>query len=195
MYGNRTAAIRTKWIILVLFGLGALSIWSGSEAVLPAYIVGMVLAEFSNDDTFWIRRLRTLTVGFLDALLFPAGGNLRFFARSGFGTVCISYFTGRESPIENIRTISGYRKVPPQSGRALVLYVVDVHRVDLRNDLSPVWVFPPHRNPGAILFPGGRGHCQCRSTNTDRRNRFPAPSSSAGITTESQTDAAGRRIG
>lgn len=64
-YAYRTAAIRTKWIIFVLFGLGALALWSGSEAVLPAYLVGMVLAEFSSDDTSWIKRLRTLTVGFL----------------------------------------------------------------------------------------------------------------------------------
>jgi glutathione-regulated potassium-efflux system ancillary protein KefC len=74
VYGYRTAAIRTKWIILVLFGLGALSLWSGSEAVLPAYIVGMVLAEFSNGDTSWIRRLRTLTVGFLTPFYFLRAG-------------------------------------------------------------------------------------------------------------------------
>lgn len=74
IYAHRTAAIRTKWVILVLFGLGALALWSGSEAVLPAYIVGMVLAEFSNDDTFWIRRLRTLTVGFLTPFYFIRAG-------------------------------------------------------------------------------------------------------------------------
>lgn len=74
MYAYRTAAIRTKWVILVLFGLGALALWSGSEAVLPAYIVGMVLAEFSNGDTFWIRRLRTLTVGFLTPFYFLRAG-------------------------------------------------------------------------------------------------------------------------
>lgn len=43
-YGNKTAAIRTKWILFIIFGLGALALWSGSEAVLPAYIAGMVLA-------------------------------------------------------------------------------------------------------------------------------------------------------
>src|SRR3990167_8095526 len=43
IYGNRTAAIRAKWVVLVLFGLGALALWSGSEAVLPAYIAGMLL--------------------------------------------------------------------------------------------------------------------------------------------------------
>jgi len=76
IYAHRTAAIRTKWVILVLFGLGALALWSGSEAVLPAYLVGMVLAEFSNGDTFWIRRLRTLTVGFLTPFYFLRAGTL-----------------------------------------------------------------------------------------------------------------------
>ena len=73
-YAHRTAAIRTKWVVLVLFGLGALALWSGSEAVLPAYLVGMVLAEFSNGDTFWVRRLRTLTVGFLTPFYFIRAG-------------------------------------------------------------------------------------------------------------------------
>jgi Kef-type K+ transport system membrane component KefB len=40
-YGHRTAAIRTKWVMFVLTGLGALALWSGSEAVLPAYLAGM----------------------------------------------------------------------------------------------------------------------------------------------------------
>lgn len=74
IYAYRTAAIRTKWVVLVLFGLGALALWSGSEAVLPAYIVGMVLAEFSNGDALWIRRLRTLTVGFLTPFYFLRAG-------------------------------------------------------------------------------------------------------------------------
>ncbi len=74
IYAYRTAAIRTKWIIFVLFGLGALALWSGSEAVLPAYMVGMVLAEFSSADAFWIRRLRTLTAGFLTPFYFLRAG-------------------------------------------------------------------------------------------------------------------------
>jgi Kef-type K+ transport system membrane component KefB len=76
VYAYRTAAIRTKWIIFVLFALGALALWSGSEAVLPAYLVGMVLAEFSSADAFWIRRLRTLTSGFLTPFYFLRAGTL-----------------------------------------------------------------------------------------------------------------------
>ena len=75
-YGNRTAAIRTKWILLVLCGLGALSLWAGSEAVLPAYIAGMMLAKTVGRDHFYIRRLRTLTIGFLTPFYFIRAGSL-----------------------------------------------------------------------------------------------------------------------
>jgi len=76
LYAHRTAAIRTKWIIFVLFALGALALWSGSEAVLPAYIIGIILAESAARDTFFIRRLRTLTVGFLTPFYFIRAGSL-----------------------------------------------------------------------------------------------------------------------
>ena len=76
IYGHRTAAIRTKLIMVVLFGLGALAYWSGSEAVLPAYIGGMVLAGGAAQDHHWIRRLRTLTVGFLTPFYFLRAGML-----------------------------------------------------------------------------------------------------------------------
>ncbi|MEF3280422.1 MAG: cation:proton antiporter [Elusimicrobiota bacterium] len=75
VYGDRTAAIRVKWISFILFAMGALAIWSGSEAVLPAYIAGMVLAEFSSQNHAWIRRLRSLTVGFLTPFYFIRAGS------------------------------------------------------------------------------------------------------------------------
>jgi len=76
IYGKKTAAIRAKWVILVLFGLGALAQWSGSEAVLPAYLAGMLLAEFASREQHWIRRIRTLTVGFLTPFYFIRAGSL-----------------------------------------------------------------------------------------------------------------------
>ena len=94
-YGYRTAAIRTKWVIFVLFGLGTLALWSGSEAVLPAYLVGMVLAQSANEDALWIRRLRTLTVGFLYAFLFSSGRDACFIARPNSSPADIHSFTCR----------------------------------------------------------------------------------------------------
>ena len=75
-YAGRTAAIRTKWVMLILFGLGSLALWSGNEAVLPAYIVGMILAGSAARDAAWVRRLRTLTVGFLTPFYFLRAGTL-----------------------------------------------------------------------------------------------------------------------
>jgi glutathione-regulated potassium-efflux system ancillary protein KefC len=75
IYGNRTAAIRTKWVIAILLGLGTLAYWSGSEAVLPAYVVGIVLAEFASAEHQWLRRLRTLTTGFLTPFYFIRAGS------------------------------------------------------------------------------------------------------------------------
>ncbi len=76
VYGNRTAAIRVKWLVFVLFSLGALAVWSGSEAVLPAYIAGIILAEFASQNHLWIKRLRTLTVGLLTPFYFLRAGSL-----------------------------------------------------------------------------------------------------------------------
>jgi len=75
-YAHRTAAVRTKWVLLVLLGLGALATWSESEAVLPAYIAGMVLAKAAAEDHHWVRRLRTLTVGLLTPFYFIRAGSL-----------------------------------------------------------------------------------------------------------------------
>jgi len=75
-YAFRTAAIRTKWVLLILFGLGALALWSGSEAVLPAYLVGMVLAGTASQDHLWVRRVRTLTIGLLTPFYFIRAGSL-----------------------------------------------------------------------------------------------------------------------
>lgn len=75
VYGNRTAAIRIKWVSFVLLSMGALAVWSGSEAVLPAYIAGMMLAEFASRNHIWIRRIRSLTVGFLTPFYFIRAGS------------------------------------------------------------------------------------------------------------------------
>lgn len=75
-YANRTAAFRTKWVLFILFGLGALALWAGSEEVLPAYIAGMLLSKDLAADHEFIRRWRTLTIGFLSPFYFLRAGSL-----------------------------------------------------------------------------------------------------------------------
>jgi len=74
-YGGRPSELEAKYLLLVLFGLGALAVWSGSEAVLPAYIVGMMLAGSVGKDHVLVRRLRTLTFGLLTPFYFIRAGS------------------------------------------------------------------------------------------------------------------------
>jgi glutathione-regulated potassium-efflux system ancillary protein KefC len=43
LYGGRPSEFETKYLLLLLFGLGAIAAWADSEAVLPAYVAGMFL--------------------------------------------------------------------------------------------------------------------------------------------------------
>jgi len=75
-FAYKTAAIRTKWILFVLLSMGVLAMWSGSEPVLPAYIIGMILSRTIEKDNFFVRRLRTMTIGFLTPIYFLRAGAL-----------------------------------------------------------------------------------------------------------------------
>ena len=73
-FGGRPSEIETKYLLLPLFGLGALAAWADSEPVLPAYLIGMILAGTVGKDHALIRRLRTLTFGFLTPFYFIRAG-------------------------------------------------------------------------------------------------------------------------
>jgi glutathione-regulated potassium-efflux system ancillary protein KefC len=74
-YGGRVSELEAKYILLALFAMGALAVWAGSEAVLPAYIIGMVLAGSVGKDHVLVRRLRTLTFGLLTPFYFIRAGS------------------------------------------------------------------------------------------------------------------------
>ncbi len=74
-YGNRPSELEAKFLLLFLFGLGSLAVWSESEAVLPAYLIGMVLAGTVGKDHVLVRRLRTLTFGLLTPFYFIRAGS------------------------------------------------------------------------------------------------------------------------
>lgn len=75
-FGNRPSELESKYLLLALFGLGALASWAGSEAVLPAYILGMALARVVGKDEPLVRRIRTLTLGLLTPFYFLRAGLL-----------------------------------------------------------------------------------------------------------------------
>jgi Kef-type K+ transport system membrane component KefB len=74
-YGGRVSELEAKFILFTLFIMGGLAVWAGSEAVLPAYIIGMVLAGTVGSDHILVRRLRTVTFGLLTPFYFIRAGS------------------------------------------------------------------------------------------------------------------------
>nr|WP_233148911.1 cation:proton antiporter [Shimwellia pseudoproteus] len=75
-FGDRPSELEAKFLMLSLFALGGLATWADSEAVLPAYLIGMVLAGTVGKDHALIRRLRTMTFGLLTPFYFIRAGSL-----------------------------------------------------------------------------------------------------------------------
>jgi Kef-type K+ transport system membrane component KefB len=74
-YGGRVSELEAKFILLALFGMGGIALWAESEPVLPAYLIGMVLAGTVGKDHALVRRLRTLTFGLLTPFYFIRAGS------------------------------------------------------------------------------------------------------------------------
>lgn len=74
--GHRVSEPEIKFLLLVLFGLGALAVAAGSEAVLPAYIVGLVIAGIFLHDRVLIDRMRSICFALLTPFFFLRAGLL-----------------------------------------------------------------------------------------------------------------------
>jgi Kef-type K+ transport system membrane component KefB len=74
--GDRVSEPQTKFVALVLLFLGGLASIAGSEAVLPAYLVGMVLAPTFLKDRELPNRMRIVAFTILTPFYFLKAGSL-----------------------------------------------------------------------------------------------------------------------
>ncbi len=74
--GNRVSEAEIKFLLLVLFLLGGLANVAKSEAVLPAYLIGMALAPHFLKDRVLALRLRTIAFAVLTPIYFLKAGSL-----------------------------------------------------------------------------------------------------------------------
>jgi glutathione-regulated potassium-efflux system ancillary protein KefC len=74
LFGGQSSEFEVKYLLFFLLALGALATWAESEAVLPAYLIGMTLAGSVGRDHALIRRLRTITIGLLTPFYFIRAG-------------------------------------------------------------------------------------------------------------------------
>jgi len=74
--GGRASEPEIKFIFLILFALGGLANLGKSEAVLPAYLVGMALAPFFLKNRELQLRMRAICFAFLTPFYFLKAGSL-----------------------------------------------------------------------------------------------------------------------
>ena len=75
-FGHRVSEPETKFIALVLFFLGGMGSVVGTEAVLPAYLVGMVLAPAFQKEPGLGHRMRVIAFTILTPFYFLKAGSL-----------------------------------------------------------------------------------------------------------------------
>lgn len=75
-YQGRVAELEAKLIFVLLLGLGGLAVKANSEAVLPAYVLGLVLAGLFTQHHDLVRRLRTMVFALLTPFYFIKAGLL-----------------------------------------------------------------------------------------------------------------------
>lgn len=74
--GARVSEPQTKFVALILLGLGGLASVAGSEAVLPAYLVGMALAPTFLSEPELPHRMRIIAFSILTPFYFLKAGSL-----------------------------------------------------------------------------------------------------------------------
>jgi Kef-type K+ transport system membrane component KefB len=75
-FGHRVSEPEIKLLVVVLFGLGGLATQAGSEAVLPAYVAGLVIAGVFLHDRVLMDRLRSIAFALLTPFFFLRAGTL-----------------------------------------------------------------------------------------------------------------------
>lgn len=74
--GHGVGEPQVRYVFLLLFGLGALATAAKSEAVLPAYLLGLVAAGVFHEDPQLMGKVRGIALSFLTPFFFLKGGTL-----------------------------------------------------------------------------------------------------------------------
>jgi len=92
--GHRVSEPQIKFVLLVLFLLGGIATSVGSEAVLPAYIIGMVMAPIFQNEHELAHRMRVIAFAVLTPFYFLKAGSLIEFRALAAGAGLIALFLG-----------------------------------------------------------------------------------------------------
>lgn len=113
-WSGRVIEPEIKFIFLVLSVLGALAVTARSEAVLPAYLFGMVIAGQFVQDKVMLHRMRAITFAFLTPFFFIKAGTLVSLPAlmAGFGIMVALFWVKMFTKIVGIWPICRFFGLP-----------------------------------------------------------------------------------
>jgi Kef-type K+ transport system membrane component KefB len=116
--GGRASEPEIKFLFLILFGLGGLANLGKSEAVLPAYLVGMALAPFFIGQRELQLRLRAICFAFLTPFYFLKAGSLieANALITGAGLIGLFLLVKMATKFAGILPLTRYFKFAPREG-------------------------------------------------------------------------------
>ena len=179
-YGGRVSESEAKFILLALFGMGGVALWADSEPVLPAYLIGMVLAGTVGKDHELVRRLRTLTFGLLTPFYFIRAGSFvsvpALVAAPGvFVVLFLAKMVSKIAGVFPSVKLFGHREGPTCTTPA------DVDRPHLRDHLGALRFERTAHHGRPVLAPGRRGDRERRDPDARRQRVLYAAPSARGI--------------
>jgi len=116
--GGRASEPEIKFLFLILFALGGLANLGKSEAVLPAYLVGMALAPFFMGNRELQLRLRAICFAFLTPFYFLKAGSLIEAGAlvAGAGLIGLFLLVKLVTKFAGILPLTRYFKFEPREG-------------------------------------------------------------------------------
>ena len=115
-FGHRVSEPEIKLLLVVLFGLGGLATQAGSEAVLPAYVAGLVVAGVFLHDRVLMDRLRSIAFALLTPFFFLRAGTLVSAPAlvSGAGIIAVLLLVKLAAKMIGVWPTAAAFKLPPQ---------------------------------------------------------------------------------
>lgn len=114
--GHRVSEPEIKLLLVVLFTLGGLATQAGSEAVLPAYLAGLVVAGVFLGDRVLMDRIRSISFALLTPFFFLRAGTFISASAlvSGAGVIGLLLAVKLVAKLIGVWPVATVFKVPPK---------------------------------------------------------------------------------
>ena len=172
-WGGRVSEVEVKFLFLVLFFLGGLATIANSEAVLPAYLIGLVVAGVFMHDRVLVTRTRTIAFALLTPFFFIKAGTGLLGPPTKFTTLSELSFTTRPSvrlmrnrPVEQMEGIYDLKQQLEEHLRSALRHLSCVSSFKARLARARGWPAPCRgstaRSGSATSGPISRALCSHR---------------------------------